>query len=142
MIDFIDNTNVPFKDKGDKLNAKEVYNFGIGGSTIGDYWTDPMCIRYIEIPKDSTNGDYAFPCFRLAKTLKKAPPVIAGEIKEKIKLDENIITKIDVIGGYLNFYINKDIITNQVLERIENNQQYININIGKGNIIFYKTKTC
>ena len=37
---------------------------------------------YIEIPKDINNGDYAFPCFRLAKTLKKAPTVIANEIKE------------------------------------------------------------
>ena len=39
---------------------------------------------YIEIPKDTQNGDYAFPCFRLAKELRKAPPVIANEIKEKI----------------------------------------------------------
>ena len=37
---------------------------------------------YIEIPKDLNNGDYAFPCFRLAKTLKKAPQVIANEIKD------------------------------------------------------------
>ena len=37
---------------------------------------------YIEMPKDSKNGDYAFPCFRLAKELRKAPPVIANEIKE------------------------------------------------------------
>ena len=40
---------------------------------------------YIEMPKDSQNGDYAFPCFRLAKELRKAPPVIANEIKEKIE---------------------------------------------------------
>ena len=38
---------------------------------------------YIETPKDTKNGDYAFPCFRLAKELIKAPPVIANEIKEK-----------------------------------------------------------
>lgn len=41
---------------------------------------------YIEIPKDINNGDYAFPCFRLAKTLRKAPPVIANEIKENLNL--------------------------------------------------------
>ena len=41
--------------------------------------------KYIEKPKDTTNGDYAFPCFRLAKELRKAPPVIAHEIKEKIE---------------------------------------------------------
>ena len=54
---------------------------------------------YIEKPKDSKNGDYAFPCFRLAKELKKVPPVIASEIKEKMILDENIINKVEVIGG-------------------------------------------
>ena len=46
---------------------------------------------YIEIPKDDKNGDYAFPCFRLAKTMKKAPQAIAEEIKEKISIDDKII---------------------------------------------------
>ncbi len=55
--------------------------------------------EYIEIPKDTSLGDYAFPCFRLAKELKKAPPLIANEIKEKIILDD-IIEKVDVVGGY------------------------------------------
>ena len=45
---------------------------------------------YIETPKDSKNGDYAFPCFRLAKELRKAPPTIANEIKEKIEPVEEI----------------------------------------------------
>ena len=67
---------------------------------------------YIEIPKDTKNGDYSFPCFRLAKGLKQAPQVIANEIKEKIELDENI-EKVDVAGGYLNFYINKKVLANQ-----------------------------
>ena len=44
---------------------------------------------YIETPKDSKNGDYAFPCFRLAKELRKAPPAIADEIKEKIEPRRN-----------------------------------------------------
>ena len=48
----------------------------------------------IEKPKGAENGDYAFPCFRLAKTLKKAPQVIATEIKENIQIDENEITKL------------------------------------------------
>ena len=60
---------------------------------------------YIEIPKDTKNGDYAFPCFRLAKELKKAPPIIAQEIKDKIELTKDI-EKVEVVGGYLNFYIN------------------------------------
>ena len=63
----------------------------------------------IEKPKGSENGDYAFPCFRLAKELHKAPQMIANDIKENIKVDENQITKIEVVGGYLNFFINKEI---------------------------------
>ena len=90
---------------------------------------------YIEIPKDTKNGDYAFPCFRLAKSLKQAPQVIANEIKEKIELDENI-EKVDVAGGYLNFYINKKVLANQVLEEISKTEEYGKSKIGKGkNII-------
>ena len=43
---------------------------------------------YIEIPPNSDLGDYAFPCFKLAKALRKAPPVIATEIKNNIEIDE------------------------------------------------------
>ena len=57
---------------------------------------------YIEIPKDSTMGDYAFPCFRLAKELKKAPNMIANELKDQLAHDE-VVEKIEVEGGYLNY---------------------------------------
>ena len=96
---------------------------------------------YIETPKDSKNGDYAFPCFRLAKELKKAPPMIANEIKEK--LDEvlsvnqdEIIEKIEIAGGYLNFFINKNILVSEVLKEISSNEEYGKSELGKGkNII-------
>ena len=91
---------------------------------------------YIEIPKDINNGDYAFPCFRLAKTLKKAPPVIANEIKENLKFDENIITKIEIAGGYLNLFVNKEAKIKTVLEEISQNKEYGKSEIGNGkNII-------
>ena len=68
-------------------------------------------VTYIETPKDTQNGDYAFPCFRLAKELRKAPPIIANEIKEKIEEMQEIpeIEKVEVVGGYLNFFINKNL---------------------------------
>ena len=66
--------------------------------------------NYIEIPPNSELGDYAFPCFKLAKDLRKAPPMIANDIKENINIDGNIIEKIDVVGGYLNIYISKNCI--------------------------------
>ena len=85
---------------------------------------------YIETPKDSKNGDYAFPCFRLAKELRKAPPAIANEIKEKIETVEEI-EKIEVAGGYLNFFINKTILAKEVLEEISKAEQYGKSEIGK-----------
>ncbi len=90
---------------------------------------------YIETPKDTKNGDYAFPCFCLAKELKKAPPVIANEIKEKIEQDiEQIeeIEKVEISGGYLNFYINKETLVTEVLNEIAKNEEYGKSNIGKG----------
>ena len=87
---------------------------------------------YIEKPKDSKNGDYAFPCFRLAKELKKAPPVIANEIKEKIILDENIMEKVEVVGGYLNFYINKKTLVKEVIGAVDKDEEFGKSEIGKG----------
>lgn len=88
-------------------------------------------VTYIEIPKETKNGDYSFPCFRLAKELKKAPPIIANEIKEKLENDNiSEIDKIDVVGGYLNFYINKETFVNEVLTEFANNQEYGKSNLG------------
>ena len=89
-------------------------------------------ISFIEIPKDSKNGDYAFPCFRLAKTLKKSPQIIATEIKANInnELGANI-EKVDVVGGYLNFYINKDLFIKQVIEKVGSEKEYGKSEFGK-----------
>lgn len=88
--------------------------------------------KQIEKPKENKNGDYAFPCFRLAKELRKAPAQIASKIKEKIEIDEKIIEKIEVLGGYLNFYISKKTLTKEVLTQIEKQEQYGKSNIGEG----------
>ena len=91
---------------------------------------------YIEIPKDSKNGDYSFPCFCLAKILKKSPIQIANELKEKIVVDEKYLEKIEVVGGYLNFYINKKLITKEVLVEFSKSEEYGKSSIGQGkNII-------
>ncbi len=86
---------------------------------------------YIEMPKDSKNGDYAFPCFRLAKELRKAPPVIANEIKEKIEQVDDI-EKIEVAGGYLNFFVNKTTLAEEVLGEISKTEQYGESKVGEG----------
>lgn len=91
---------------------------------------------YIEVPKDDNNGDFAFPCFKLAKTMKKAPQIIAEEIKLKIEIDTNIVDKIEVLGGYINFYINKVLLAKEVLKELSIKQEYGKSELGKGkNII-------
>ena len=74
-------------------------------------------VNYIEIPPNDEMGDYAFPCFKLAKILRKAPNMIAEELKSKLDTDE-VIERIEIVGGYLNFYINKLVLAKTVLEEI------------------------
>lgn len=88
--------------------------------------------EFIEVPKDTANGDYAFPCFRLAKELKKAPQVISKEIKEKINIDNSEIEKVEIVGGYLNFFIKKDVFAKEVIKEISTKENYGKSEIGKG----------
>ncbi len=90
----------------------------------------------IEIPKDKEHGDFSYPCFNLAKILKNSPVNIANTIKEKIVLNDKI-SKVEVINGYLNFYLNNTNVTSTVLnEIISKNEKYGDTNIGNGeNII-------
>ena len=90
---------------------------------------------YLEIPKDVKNGDYAFPCFRLAKELKKAPPQIANDIKDKLVMDQAIVEKVEVLGGYLNFYTNRQALTKEVLAEMANSEEYGKSELGKGKTI-------
>ena len=90
---------------------------------------------FIEEPKDQENGDYAFPCFRLAKELRKAPQIIAQEISQGIEIDSKYIEKIDVIGGYLNFYINKDTLAKEVVKEVSEKEEYGKSAIGNGKTI-------
>ncbi len=87
---------------------------------------------YIEVPKDNANGDYAFPCFKLAKELRKSPMAIAEDIKTNIVLDENIIEKINVVSGYLNFFVNKKCIAKTVIKELQKNSEYGKSEFGKG----------
>lgn len=98
--------------------------------------------NYLEIPPDTNLGDYAFPCFKLAKTLRKAPPVIAQEIKEKIETQNTVIEKIEVVGGYLNIFINKQMLVENVLKEIDAKKDkygYSNIGEGKTAVIEYSS---
>ena len=88
----------------------------------------------IERPKDSQNGDFAFPAFFLAKTLHKAPQMIAQDIVAKI--DQSGFDKVVVAGPYINFYLNKAKVGDNILEEILNDpEHYGELDLGhKANI--------
>ena len=86
----------------------------------------------VEIPADLSKGDFAFPCFKLAKVLKKSPVVIANEISQKI-VKPDCIDKIEVVNAYINFYTNKAIFVAEVLKNVfEQKENYGKSNFGKG----------
>ncbi|MDR0846568.1 MAG: arginine--tRNA ligase [Lactobacillales bacterium] len=61
--------------------------------------------KLLETPKTSAHGDWAFPCFSLAKALRKAPQQIAQDIIANI--DQTNFDDIQAVGPYLNFHLNK-----------------------------------
>lgn len=88
-------------------------------------------IELLEVPPSYDLGDYAMPCFRLAKELRKAPNIIAQDIAEKIKENE-FFEKIENVGPYINFFINKNQLAKTVLEEVMNKKdKFGSIDIGK-----------
>ena len=73
--------------------------------------------RMIEMPPNSDMGDYAFPCFTLAKTLRKAPPLIANDIAASIGECQGI-ERTEVKGAYLNFFVSKSELCGSVIKKV------------------------
>ncbi len=71
----------------------------------------------IVTPPDSAMGDFALPCFRFAKAMKKAPPVIAKELCETVELPE-FIERVEPVNGYMNFYVKPAAYAQTVLEAV------------------------
>ncbi|KRM62225.1 arginyl-tRNA synthetase [Paucilactobacillus vaccinostercus DSM 20634] len=88
----------------------------------------------IERPKDSQNGDFAFPTFFLAKTQHKAPQMIAADLIEAI--DQNGFEKVVVAGPYVNFFLDKGQIAAEILQAIlADPENYGNSDLGNaGNV--------
>ena len=90
-----------------------------------------MIYSLLEKPKSSEMGDIAFPAFSLAKVERKAPQAIATDIVEK--LDTTGFEKVVATGPYVNFFLDKDAISHQVLtDVIAEKDQYGQLNIGQG----------
>lgn len=70
----------------------------------------------LEIPPQSHLGDYAFPCFLLAKTLRKAPQAIAADLAQQLDQSLDFIDRIEAVGGYLNFFIKRPVLIGQSIQ--------------------------
>lgn len=73
--------------------------------------------KMIEIPADSKMGDYAFPCFKLAKILRKAPPMIAKGIADAIAEDP-IFDKVEQVNAYVNMFLSKKQFAGEVVSEV------------------------
>lgn len=77
----------------------------------------------IEIPQDQSMGDYAFPCFRLAKTMREAPNLIAAELAEKLQ-GEKLFSEVSPVNAYVNMFVSREEMmkstVSEVLEEKEN----------------------
>lgn len=88
-------------------------------------------INLLEIPKNSDMGDLAFPAFSLAKILRKAPQMIAADVAEK--MDATGFEKIEAVGPYINFFLDKKSISADVLGQvIANGSDYASQDLGEG----------
>ena len=74
----------------------------------------------LTLPPDVSMGDFSLPCFVFAKTLHKSPMQIAADIQSTLKQSE-FIEKTQIVGGYLNFYLNKDKIIQKVVQDVRQN---------------------
>ncbi len=88
----------------------------------------------LELPPDSAMGDYAFPCFKLARSLRKVPPMIAGELVKVINAD--FLSRVEAVGGYLNFFIDKALYASSVIgEVLDKGEKYGSSDMGAGKTI-------
>jgi len=88
----------------------------------------------IEIPPKSEMGDYAFPCFQLSKVMRKAPNIIAEELKNSMCTKG--FERIENLGPYLNFFLDKGVfIENTIMKVLDEGDNYGSSNIGGGKTV-------
>ena len=85
----------------------------------------------IEIPKDRALGDFAMPCFGLAKKMHQNPSIIASNILEK--MDKSNFDNIEIKNGYINFFLNKRKTVENIINNVLNEKdKYASSDIGNG----------
>ena len=112
MTDFKENIAKELEKKDIGLSFDEIY-------------------KLIEIPPQDNMGDFSFPCFSLARTMRKNPAIIAKDLATSLDLDA--FEKIENLNAYVNFYVDRKIFEEETLnEIIEKKEKYASSDIGKG----------
>lgn len=100
--------------------------------------TEQQIEEAIEIPKEKKMGDFAFPCFRLAKERRKAPQMIAAEVAEALA-GATVLEKVEAVGPYVNMFLNKawlaDVILGQFDEAEKAGIPYGKQTVGEGKTV-------
>lgn len=73
--------------------------------------------KLLEIPPRPEMGDFAFPCFRLAKVYRKAPQMIAEDLKNKMEGGADFLSSVENNGGYLNFFVDKEQFAKEIVSQ-------------------------
>ena len=90
---------------------------------------------FLETPPNPDMGDFAFPCFKLSRTLRMGPPAIAGKLSAAISSDE-VIERVECVGGYLNFFLHKSGYAQSIVERVlQQGDKYGSSDEGQGRVI-------
>ena len=98
--------------------------------------TEKELLDMFEYPPDSSLGDIAFPCFKLSRILRKAPPMIAKELADKFT--SGVISKAEAVNGYLNIFVSNEYLIQNVLLEIENKKEkYGSDNSGQGKVAVF-----
>ena len=107
-----------------EIIAKKLDSQGIGISSEDIY-------QLIEIPPQENMGDYSFPCFQLAKTLRKNPAQIAAELASTLVIYD--FSEIKNVGPYINFFLDRKKFENDVINAIiDKKENYGKSDMGKG----------
>lgn len=89
----------------------------------------------IAVPPDNKMGDYALPCFKFAKVMRKSPVAIAEELKNTFATDD-AISEVEAVNGYLNFRVNRAALVKETLEKIaEQGEAFGSSDMGNGKTI-------
>ena len=92
-------------------------------------------VALIEVPPNKEMGDFAFPCFRLAKVFRKAPNMIAADLAESIEAKDEI-SKVMPLGGYVNFFVNKSQLAQNVIKDVlTKKENYGHSDLGQGKAV-------